>query len=234
MEDKEMAAARNRNSSSDSTQSSQMTRTAILKRYAEVTHRDMNPDERAWWEKFLKDYALGEIEYAFETWLAGRSGNEWWPTAQQISDLCKQYRHTEAQKLLPVGCERCDWTGFYETTGKTVGSDLYPGKEVKPGGVERLVLPCPCQADPSLRTPCTKKKASDEELRVMWTLVKEMCELKKFPEGLKAKVSKYKQISNLVPTTKELAAQLQKDREHKSRKPPQRELDAVMRFERRG
>ena len=170
----------------------------------------MKAEEREWWEKFLKDYAHAEIEYAFEEWLKARSGDEWWPTAARITELCNEYRRGEAQKLLPVGCHRCDWTGWYETTGKTVGAisltgedQITPGKEVKPGGVERLVAPCPCQADVSLRTPCVKKRASEEEMRAMWTLVWEMCQEKgKFPGRGK------EQVGKLLPTTKELAEQL--------------------------
>lgn len=197
-------------------------RKEILERYGEIAHRKLEDAELKWWTKFLSDYAFDEIEFAFDRWLAERSGDEWWPTAGRITELCAQYRSQERQKSLPVGCERCDWTGWYETTGKTVGSVatgsnpahestemIHLGKRVKDGGVEKLRAPCPCRADPSLRTPCMKRLATEEELRVMWTLVKEMCETEEMPGSKKKQVQKANE-GFAIPTTKGLAEQLSK------------------------
>ena len=212
-----------RQNSGGSTTSEFSQRSRLLNRYAEILHRTLESEEGKWWQGFLKQYSLTELEYAFDEWMRTRTAEEWWPTAQRIGELCNEYRRKEAQKLLPVGCPRCDWTGWYQTHGRTAGSVelgsdsahlskavLYSGREVKEGDSQPLA-PCPCRTNESLRTPVAKRYATDEEKRVMWTLLKEFGEKKVMPD---AKPVVRKQVANVVPTTKELAEQLRK-RQHK-------------------
>lgn len=81
----------------------------------------------------MKPIPLADLRYAFENW--NRNGR-FFPKPKDISDLCEAYRMSLANQQNPIGCSRCEWTGFYEVSRK---------------GVERVVAPCPCRTNPSLR-----------------------------------------------------------------------------------
>lgn len=142
------------------------------------------------WRNFLQEFSLAELRYAFENW---ERNNRWFPKKADIRELCEAYRLSEIAKTdaeTPVGCERCDWSGFYTVTWRS--------------SVERVVAECPCRTNVSLRTKCNKNMATMQEKREMYVALKKFGESK----SMAAVIEKPKQVSGIIPTTRELAAQL--------------------------
>lgn len=160
----------------------------LLKTCQSLFARELNPEETAYWAKFLSEYSLAELRYAFENW--NRNGR-WFPKPKDISDLCEAYKVETVNSQSPIGCERCDWTGFYE---------------VRRRGVQRFMADCPCRKNVSLRTPKRGQLASREEVAAMVDAIKRLAADKSMDKA----ISKPKQVSGIVPTTRELAEQLAK------------------------
>jgi hypothetical protein len=161
-------------------------RQVLLKTCQLLFAKDLEEKDSEYWAKFLVQFSLAELRYAFEHW---NRNARWFPKPKDISDLCDEYRVELANKEIPIGCERCDWSGFYETHRR---------------GVERFVAPCPCRENIGLRTRKRGRLASDEELAWMMRCIQELCKSKAMEKP------KVKQVSGIIPTTKELADQLAK------------------------
>ena len=150
------------------------------------------------WRNFLQEFSLSELRYAFESW---ERNNRWFPKKADIRELCEAYRMSETAKQdaeTPVGCERCDWSGFYTVTWHS--------------NVERVVAECPCRTNPSLRTKCNKNMATLQEKREMYMALKAFGD----SHDMNKVIEKTKQVSGIIPTTKELAEQLSKGRRWES------------------
>lgn len=93
----------------------------------------LTDEEIAFWAKFLKQFSLAEVRYAFGKWTEDK---QFFPKPKEISDLCDVFRLSLANQGFPIGCHRCNWTGFYQ---------------VKQKGIEVFVADCPCRTNPSLR-----------------------------------------------------------------------------------
>lgn len=156
-----------------------------MKACQQMFAKDLDEGELKFWRDFMGGYSIAELRFAFENW---QRNGRFFPKPKDIAEQCEAYRVGEVSKHIPIGCERCDWTGFYQ---------------VRQEGVERFVAECPCRTNVGLRTRCTKQKAAREELALMWS------QLKKFEAG-KTMEPKPKQISGIIPTTAELAQQLAK------------------------
>jgi hypothetical protein len=161
-------------------------RQELLKTCRQLFAKELEENDSAYWGRFLVQFSLAELRYAFEHW--NRNGR-WFPKPKDISDLCDVYRLELIDKEIPIGCERCDWTGFYQTHRR---------------GVERFVAPCPCRENVGLRTRKRGTLASADELAWMMRCIQELCKSKAMEKP------KVKQISGIIPTTKELADQLAK------------------------
>ena len=110
------------------------TRSDLLKTCQSLFAKDLSEEELQFWKQFLTQFSLQELRYAFDNW--NRNGR-WFPKPKDIGDQCEAYRIALTNSEYPIGCHRCEWTGFYMTT--------------KEGYKEHVAVPCPCRKNVALR-----------------------------------------------------------------------------------
>ena len=107
-------------------------RRELLKTCQSLFAKELTKEEVEFWGQFLNPFSTAELKYAFDNW--NRNGR-FFPKPKDISDLCDAFRLSLANQNNPVGCHRCNWTGFYQVKPKP----------------DRVVSPCPCRTKPQLR-----------------------------------------------------------------------------------
>lgn len=144
------ATTRSPNGSSESSERSQLVKTC-----QRLLKGDLSDEEIEYWRDYLKQFSLPELRYAFDRW---QDNCDWFPKPHHIRELCEAYRLSESEKQLPIGCARCDWTGYYQ---------------VRKSGVERVLAECPCRTNSALRSRNERNLASDAEIKALWHQLKQ-------------------------------------------------------------
>ena len=170
-----------------------------MKTCQQLLGRDLSDEEIIFWRGYLKQFSIAELRYAFERWL---SNCDWFPKPKDIRELAEAYRLSERDKLLPIGCERCQWTGFYEVRRK---------------GGQRFLADCPCRADSTLRSRDPRQVAGREEMDQMWRQLNQFAQAKDMNQVIKPGSKPTGPVSPkptssqpTIPTSRELAEQLEK------------------------
>jgi hypothetical protein len=105
--------------------------------------KTLSDEEKSYWSKFLPKFSIAELRYAFATYQDTKT--IYFPKPAEIQSLCESFRSLEIKRRSPVGCHRCNWTGFYFVSGgKTDAGNRAPA-------TEPLALECPCKKNVALR-----------------------------------------------------------------------------------